>query len=139
MSKILLYVGTGLNIFDKDILYNIKELQEKLGLNNCKIYSQNTDENLEKIGCKVNNLYAKRYEYYNNNKVVLHDFVENLYKDLISDIVDLKDNDMFIMIGIIDSLDYMLKPLRCKKICINSIIDKNNLDSILDKFSFLYI
>lgn len=137
MLKILLYVGTGLNIFHTDIQYNIRELQHKLGIKNCKIYSQNTDEILEKIGCKVNNLYLKRYEYYDKRQVVLHDFDENVYKNLISDIVDLEENDIFMMIGIIDSLDYMLKPLKCKKIVINSITDKNNLDYILDKMSLL--
>lgn len=146
------------NVSPSNVHYTLKEIQDTLGYNRCKIYSQNIDDLLERVGCIVEKVHGdackSRCEScgkidnigYNSidekskcincsnklrNNVVYYGEKAN-YENMLSDIIDLEKNDILFMIGTSNSsinIDMIIRPLKMKKVYINIMKeDRYNLE-----------
>ena len=123
----------------------IKALQDRLGLDRCKMYSQNQDELLSSIGCHVENLYARRYQCASCGKMGYtesmfktcknveryHEFRLPVYRRLLREAEALSKDDIFLMIGIIEQPYQMDVRLRCRAIYIDPVTDAQALEEWL--------
>lgn len=131
-----------------EVHYTLKDIQNSLGYNRCKIYSQNIDDLLERAGCKVEKIHGNACEArcdhcgrivwigYGKielgsrcadcgnrlrNNIVYYGERGN-YENLISDIIDLESDDMLFIIGTSNTsidIDMIIHPLKMKKIYVN--------------------
>lgn len=133
------------DIQPSSVHYFLKEMQEN---HDCKIYSQNIDDLLERVGCNVEKIHGDACEsrcdqcgnienvgygvideksvcsvckYRLRNNIVYYGEQGN-YETMISDIIDLEQDDMLFIIGTSNSsinIDAIIKPLKMKKIYVN--------------------
>ena len=131
-----------------EVHYALRDIQNSLGYERCKIYSQNIDDLLERAGCKVEKVHGNacesrcdhcgrivwidygKIEFGNRcvdcgnrlrNNIVYYGERGN-YENLISDIVDLESEDMLFIIGTSNAsinIDRIIHPLKMKKIYVN--------------------
>lgn len=138
------------DVSPSNVHYALKDIQDNLGYNNCKIYSQNIDDLLERAGCIVEKVHGNVCESrcdkcgkidnigYNNidensicincgnrlrNNVVYYGERAN-YVNMLTDIIDLDKDDILFIIGTSNStinIDMIIKPLKMKKVYVNTI------------------
>lgn len=138
------------NVHPSDVHKTIYEVQERLGKDKCKIYTQNIDTLLEEAGCQeVKHIHGSINEIKCNkcNKIEIElnkfekktcecggEFRNNIvfygektnYEEIIDELLSLDKNDILICIGSscqVFRIDLFIQPLKCLKIL-------NNLEKI---------
>lgn len=135
-----------------EVHFALRDIQMRLGPDRCLIYSQNIDDLLERAGCRVNKIHGSACE----SRCVSCGNIEHIgygtidststcnkcrhglrnnivyygergdYEQLISDVVDMEDDDILFMIGTSNSsinIDMIIRPLKMKKVYVNPNVE----------------